>query len=131
MMKTFLVTRILILSFLPGFVSCQGPRMVETQLYFGLSRPDGTMISAAEWDRFKTERISAVFRKGSTTISVTGNWYDPVARKLITEPSYLVSHVYKKSAALSRQIDSLRYWYKTQFNQQSVLRVDKKVSVSF
>jgi hypothetical protein len=32
---------------------------------------------------------------------------------------------------MSQQIDSLRNLYKSMFQQQSVLRVDKKVKVSF
>jgi hypothetical protein len=43
----------------------------------------------------------------------------------------MVSYNYKKSPAISKQIDSLRAWYKNLFNQQSVLRVDKKVKAQF
>lgn len=111
--------------------SCTASRMVETNLYFGQSKPDGGMITETEWKSFKETRIDKVFKNGSTIISVTGNWLDPVSHKLITEPTYLVVYDYKKSARVSQQIDSLRYWYKTMFQQQSVLRVDKKVKMSF
>ena len=105
--------------------------MIETDLYFGQSKPDGSMITEAEWTSFKETRINKVFTEGNTIISVTGNWFDPVSHKLITEPTYVVVYDYKKSSRISQQIDSLRYWYKTMFQQQSVLRVDKKVKASF
>jgi hypothetical protein len=105
--------------------------MAETDLYFGQTRPDGTMITATEWNEFTKTDIPRVFTKGSTTISATGSWYDSAAGKLISEPSYLVRYVYKRSPQASRQIDSLRNWYQQKFRQQSVLRVDRKVRVRF
>ena len=111
--------------------SCSPQRMIETDLYFGQSKPSGGSVTESEWNDFKEKYISKVFKEGSTVINVTGNWYDPDAHKLITEPTYKVIYFYKKSGDVSKQIDSLRYWYKTLFQQQSILRVDKKVKASF
>ncbi len=105
--------------------------MIETDLYFGQSKPSGGMVTEREWNDFKEKYVSKVFKEGSTVINVNGNWYDPDAHKLITEPTYQVIYFYKRSGGISNQIDSLRYWYKTLFQQQSVLRVDKKVKASF
>jgi hypothetical protein len=105
--------------------------MVETDLYFGQSKPGGTMITETEWKNFKENKIAKVFKEGSTVVNGVGNWYDPVSRKLITEPTNVVIYFYKRSSEKSRQIDSLRYWYKDMFQQQAVLRVDKKVKASF
>lgn len=121
------LTILLLLSLL----ACSPQRMTETHLYFGQSKPTGGMVTETEWTQFKENYISRVFKEGSTVVSVTGNWYDPESRRLITEPTYEVIYFYKKAAGISKQIDSLRYWYKTLFQQQSVLRVDKKVSASF
>ena len=111
--------------------SCNSTRMIETSLYFGQSKPTGGMVTADEWNGFKDKYVSKVFKEGSTVVSVTGNWYDTAAKKLITEPTYVIISYHKKSASLSKQIDSLRYWYKKLFDQQSVLRVDKKLNASF
>jgi uncharacterized protein DUF3574 len=113
------------------FCSCASNRMIETDLYFGQSKPDGSMISEQEWKNFRETHIARVFGEGSTILSATGNWFDPVSHKLITEPTYVVICFYKKSASRSNQIDSLRYRYKTLFQQQSVLRVDKKIRTAF
>lgn len=111
--------------------SCASSRMMETNLYFGQSKPSGEMITEKEWTSFKENKIAKVFKEGSTVLNGVGSWYDPESHKLITEPTYVVIYFYKRSAAISNQIDSLRYWYKTMFQQQSVLRVDKKVKTSF
>ncbi len=106
-------------------------RMLETSLYFGQSKPDGSIISEKEWMTFKENYISRVFKEGSSVTSISGTWYDTATHRLIAEPTYMVTYYYKPSAGVSRQIDSLRYWYKQMFNQQSVLRVDKKVKADF
>ena len=111
--------------------SCSTTNMIETNLYFGLSKPGGGEVTEQEWNRFRAEKIATVFKEGSTVYHATGNWYDPAARKLITEPTYVVIYFYKKSKDISNNIDSLRSWYKTMFQQQSVLRVDKKVKAMF
>ena len=106
-------------------------RMMQTDLYFGQSKPDGSMITENEWKQFRENYISRVFKEGSTEIKVSGNWMDTATHQLISEPTYLVRYFYKRSPSLSNQIDSLCYWYKKQYMQQSVLRVDRKVKASF
>jgi hypothetical protein len=111
--------------------SCSASRMVQTDLYFGQTRPDGSAITETEWQSFRDNQIAKVFNKGCTVIKASGNWLDPVTNKLITEPSYLVINHHKRSSQISQQIDSLAYWYIKMFQQQSVLRVDKKAKVTF
>lgn len=113
------------------FVSCSPSKMVETDLYFGQSKPNGSMITEIEWNNFKESQILRIFKEGSTTISATGSWLDPVTQKLISEPTYVVSYLHKKSPTISKQIDSLRNLYKSMFQQQAILRVDRKVQASF
>jgi len=113
------------------FTSCATCRMVETDLYFGMSKPDGGMVTEKEWNNFKATQVSAVFKEGSTIMDATGNWRDPQTGQLITEPTHVVICFHKKSQLVSKKIDSLRDLYKTMFKQQSVLRVDKRVRASF
>ena len=125
-MKTILYLFVILL-----LVSCAAPRMMETNLYFGLSKPAGGMVSDTEWKDFKVNHITKIFKEGYTVINVTGGWFDPDKKKLIEEPAYKVIYLYKKSSSLSNQIDSLREQYKIFFQQQAVLRIDKKVRASF
>jgi hypothetical protein len=111
--------------------SCSASRMVETDLYFGQTRPDGSMITETEWKNFRENQVSKVFKEGYTVIPASGSWLDPDTHQLITEPSYVVINHHKRSAQRSEQIDSLRNWYKRMFQQQAVLRVDKQSKASF
>jgi len=105
--------------------------MIETNIYFGQSRPDGSMVTETEWNDFKQGYIDKVFGAGCSVINVKGSWYDSSAHKLITEPTYMLINHHIRSSAISKQIDSLCYWYKKIFMQQAVLRVDKKVKATF
>ncbi len=111
--------------------SCASQRMVETSLYFGQSRPDGGVVTAEEWARFHNEYVLKVFREGATAIPVSGNWYDPDKRHLISEPVYIVVYLHKPSTVISREIDNLGQQYIQSFGQQAVMRVDKKVKATF
>ncbi len=112
-------------------LSCSSQRMTETNLYFGLSKPGGGMVTETEWNQFKENYISKTFKEGCSILKTTGQWFDPDRQIQITEPGYKVIYYHQKSRTISKQVDSLRYWYKTLFQQQSVLRVDRKVNASF
>ena len=107
--------------------SCSASRQVETRLYFGQFKLDGGTVTEKEWNNFVEQYVAKVFPDGSTIENATGNWYDTAQQKLVTEPSKVVIAIGKPSSQQSEKIDSLRYWYKQLHNQQSVLRVDKKV----
>jgi hypothetical protein len=128
--KAYLMSKCLVLiCFI--FISCSTYRMQETALYFGQSKPDGSTVTEQEWKDFLQEYIPKVFKEGFSVTRIQGFWKDTVTRKLITEPTYQVIYYYKLSSSKSIQIDSLRYWYQKLFQQQSVLRVDRKVRARF
>ncbi len=109
------------------FYSCNGPRMVQTDLYFGQLKQDGSMVTEQQWNEFVAHHVSKVFKTGSTIIQAHGNWFDTTTKTLVSEPSFIVTAIYPSSLKVSPQIDSLRIIYKHLYQQQSVLRVDKKV----
>src|SRR5690349_4878327 len=108
------------------FCSCSLQRTTQTDLYFGGSKLDGGMVTEAEWNTFVQQYVSKVYPEGSTVIKATGNWYDTAQHKIIAEPSNVIIAINRMTPKLDRQIDSLRYWYKVLYKQQSVLRIDKK-----
>ncbi|MCG2616753.1 DUF3574 domain-containing protein [Terrimonas sp. NA20] len=110
------------------FCSCSSSKQVETKLYFGQFKLDGGTVSEKEWNEFIANYVSKVFPGGSTVENASGNWYDTAMHKLVVEPSKVITTVNMPSARLDQQIDSLGYWYKKLFQQQSVLRVDRKVN---
>jgi hypothetical protein len=124
-----MLLRLLLLCVL--FCSCNSQRMIQTDLYFGQLKLDGSMVSEKQWSDFIEKHISKIFTQGSTIIKANGNWLDTSQKKIVTEPSFLVITINKLTPKLNRQIDSLRSTYKRLYDQQSVLRVDKKVKAKF
>ena len=119
--------RLFILSLL--LCSCSGQRMTQTDLYFGQLTLNGDTLTEIQWNTFAQQYISKVLPNGCTVNTATGYWYDTIKHLLVTEPSRVVVSIIKKSPGFSKRIDSLRYWYKTLYQQQSVLRVDRKVKM--
>lgn len=106
-------------------------RSVQTELYFGLSQNNGSIITDSAWNIFVQREVSSVFSEGFTVIHSEGKWVDAAHKKMHSEPSRIISSVSTMTALLSAKIDSLREKYKVLFNQESVLRVDKKASINF
>ena len=113
------------------FSGCSTPKFVETNLYFGLSKDDGTIIQDTAWNTFVENNIAVTFYKGFTVLTTEGRWLDEKSGKIYAEPSHMVISVNKMDHQLSLHIDNLRNAYKKMFQQQSVLRVDKKAKISF
>ncbi|MES2774262.1 MAG: DUF3574 domain-containing protein [Bacteroidota bacterium] len=113
--------------------SCASQKQwVQTDLYFGMAKPDGSMIADSSWNQFVARHISNVFRDGFTEIKAEGKWLDTLTKQIISEPSHVIIVINKMTRRLSADIDSLINAYKAIFQQQAVLRVDKKVlSISF
>ncbi|MBV9987787.1 MAG: DUF3574 domain-containing protein [Chitinophagaceae bacterium] len=112
--------------------SCSMQRYTQTNLYFGRSIPgDTAMVNNTQWQQFVNDRVVPVFSRGFTIMESKGFWLDPVSKKMVTEPSNMVSCISKMTPSLSARIDSICYWYKTLFKQQAVLRIDEKVRAAF
>ena len=112
--------------------SCSMQRYTQTSLYFGRTIPDDTaVVSNSQWQQFVNDHVAPVFSHGFSITDTRGYWFDPVAKKMVTEPSNMISCISKMTPALSARIDSICYWYKTLFRQQAVLRIDEKVRAAF
>lgn len=110
---------------------CASKKFVQTELYFGLSQQDGKIISDSAFRAFVQNYATKTFTQGFTITASKGWWTDKATKQILSEPSQVIITINKMNNQLSNKIDSLRSMYKNLFNQQSVLRTDKKVSVSF
>lgn len=108
----------------------KGQKMTETDLFFGLSKPDGSMISNKDWQAFADTVITKSFTQGSTLIDARGQWLGNDG-KLISESSKILIIISKLNPERSKQINLVREKYKKYFQQEAVLRVDKRVKVEF
>jgi hypothetical protein len=103
---------------------------IATQLFFGLSRPDGTDVSTAEWQSFLAETVTPRFPAGFTISEAEGQWRADATAAIVRESSRILLIVHRAGedeAAIAVLIDV----YKTQFRQQSVLRLDVKSIARF
>ncbi|HKS33394.1 MAG TPA: DUF3574 domain-containing protein, partial [Enterobacteriaceae bacterium] len=105
-------------------------QMMQTTLYFGLNRPAGEAITAAEWQSFVDADVTPRFRDGLTVFDARGQWLGNDG-KAAREASKALMLIHGKDARSNSDIDALRGIYKARFAQESVMRVDQKVCVQF
>ncbi|MGH9893759.1 MAG: DUF3574 domain-containing protein [bacterium] len=108
-----------------------GEPFARTELFFGLSKSDGSTISEFQFRRFLRDTVTPLFPDGLTVLSGLGQFKDSSGR-IIREGARLVILLYPLDAAgASENIDAIREAYKEEFEQQSVLRTDSIDCVSF
>ena len=108
----------------------KGQKMTETELFFGLSKSNGQIISTKDWQAFADTVSAKTFIEGSTIIDARGQWLGQDG-KLVSESSKMLIVISKLNAERSKQINLVREKYKKYFQQESVMRVDKPVRVEF
>jgi hypothetical protein len=103
----------------------------RSELFFGLSKPDGGTISRQEFQTFIDREVTPRFPNGLTLLSGLGQFKNTQG-KIIQEKSQLLILLYSfKENGNSQKIEQIRQAYKTTFQQESVLRVDSISCVSF
>ena len=98
----------------------------RTELYFGGSRHDGSPITPAEFELFLDKEVTPAFPDGLTWLEAHGQWQGG------KEDSYVLIILYPfGDRDANRDLEEIRTDYKTQFDQESVLRADSVQRVSF
>lgn len=118
-------------SFAAASCPVNGITMSKVELYFGLSMSGGGRIDPVAWQRFVDQEVTPRFPNGLTIEQVWGQWRDVKTGKTIQEPSHIVMILYKPSIEAERAIEDIRLAYKSQFQQDSVMRLDEINCVSF
>jgi hypothetical protein len=108
-----------------------GDAMVETQLFFGLSKPKGGTVSGRDWEAFVAREVSPRFSEGFSVIDGAGFWRDGASQKTISEKSKVVVRLHPASAEADQAIGAIVDAYKVTFEQEAVLRVDRPVCAKF
>lgn len=115
-----------------GQPQLRGDHYIQTILIFGLSRPDGSVITQDEWQAFMDAHITPRFGQGLTIIDTDGHWMMQ-SGEMIKEDSRTIFLLY--DAASTQQadasIEAIKDEYKKLFDQEAVLRIDSEAAVSF
>lgn len=108
-----------------------GDLFARTELYFGTDKP-GPDVTADQFRRFVAEVVTPRFPDGLTILSGIGQFREQDG-DIIREDSKVVVLLYPAETAgdANQRIEEIRGLYETQFQQQSVLRVDSQEHVSF
>lgn len=105
-------------------------RDVVTNLYFGLGMKDGSTVPDEAWQKFVETEVTPRFPAGFTIDTVEGAWGQD--GKTVRESSRVLTIVHKEGTADEDKIETLRWLYRQQFQQDAVMRVDDVVDrVSF
>lgn len=113
-----------------GDRDCREKSFTRTELFFGLSKPDRSEVSSAEFQQFVDRVVTPLFPDG-LTITATKGQYRNSQGKLVTERSQLLTLLYPMNAESNQKVNQIREAYKQAFQQESVLRAEGRSCVSF
>jgi len=114
----------------PQPICAGGDVMMQTTLWFGLSKPQGGTVSSLEWMNFVDNEVTPRFRAGLSVYDAKGQWLGE-NNQLARENSKALMLIHRFEPAINENIEALRSLYKKRFGQESVMRVDAPVCVSF
>jgi hypothetical protein len=107
---------------------------LRTELFFGTNKPDGTVVTDAQFMGFLDTQITPRFPDGLTLLSAFGQFRGSDG-KIIKEQSKLLILLYPRETARESgaKIEEIRAAYLRAFQQESVLRADGRLAecVSF
>jgi len=108
-----------------------GELLARTELFFGLSKPDGTVVTAEQFMEFLDKEITPRFPDGLTVLMGHGRFRSKHGN-IIAEESVVVILLYSVEAGTkSQHIEAIREAYRRTFQQESVLRVDSLACATF
>jgi len=109
-------------------LSCANLAVYEKQeldtLYFGTQKPEGGMVSDAEWQQFLADEITSRFPSGLTTWEASGQWRDQ-HNVIERERTHIVQIVH--GSGDEGKIVAIISLYKKRFLQEAVFRVRSDV----
>jgi hypothetical protein len=104
----------------------------RSELYFGMNRVDGTLVTDQQWIAFVDKEITPRFPAGLTVHATAGQYRDSKG-VIQRERSRVMVVLYPTESSFAADADLRKIVasYVTQFNQESVLRTDSPANVWF
>ena len=104
--------------------------LVRTELYFGRLKPDGSVVTDAEWRAFVAEQVAPRFPDGFTVLDALGQ-YRGRDGQIIAEPTKILLIVHGPDARPRASVQELRDVYRRLFQQESVLLIESPARAGF
>ncbi|WP_326568168.1 DUF3574 domain-containing protein [Amycolatopsis rhabdoformis] len=116
----------------PGTATpANGELWKRTELYFGTGKPDGGVVSEADFAAFTAKDVTPRFPDGFTQLEGTGQ-YRLESGEIAREHSIVLVILYPfDDRDADTDLEHIRTDYKNLFDQESVLRTDSVERVSF
>jgi hypothetical protein len=111
-----------------GLVPAFAGGMVESKLYFGLSRPDGGQVEEPQWQDFLTREVTPRFPSGFTVFNGFGQWRSG-DNKIVAERSKVLIIVHPSTDEDAKALAAIKAAYVSRFHQESVFQTDHDVRV--
>ena len=110
---------------------CGSPSSPYTSdtLYFGAETPHGS-VSSQQWGDFLAAQVTTRFPQGLTVWPASGQWQAKDGT-ITHEASYVLSLIHPNNSRDDQSVRQIVAAYESQFQQESVLRVQSQVCVSF
>jgi Protein of unknown function (DUF3574) len=102
---------------------------IHDSLYFGTAKPGG-VVSSEDWARFLESTVTPRFPKGLTSSRASGQWRGADG-EIVREDSHVLQLLHPDDAATEKAIRELVDTYKSQFQQETVLRIRSHTGASF
>jgi len=104
--------------------------VLRSELFFGRLKPDGTVVTDAEWRAFVAEHVTPRFPDGFTVLDAVGQYRDREGR-VQTEPTKILLLVHGPDVRPRAAIQELRDVYRRLFQQESVLLIESPARAGF
>lgn len=100
------------------------------RLYFGRSIRGGGTVSEADWARFLDDVVTPLFPAGLTAWQAQGQWRDERGL-VVRESTFVLELIHPTPLRADSAVLAIIDGYKQRFRQQSVMRVQGRVRVTF
>lgn len=100
-----------------------------SRIYCGLSKPDGSQITAEMLDSFVNSTLATQFPDGFSVLHADGGWRDMATGQTIREPSAIFEVAHGSQDA--ERVRAVALAYKAAFDQQAVMIASVPVSTQF
>ena len=103
----------------------------RSEMYFGLTRPDKTEVSEADWRDFVNNQVAVSFPGGFTELTAVGHYRENGESKSEPVRVLVILNPPDKRAITNTKLNSLGSSYCARFGIVAVLRADSDATLNF